>query len=139
MPEPAAIFSVESAGQVYNQTNEFVYFGWNVNHKNNNTDLSVHRGRPAYTQRRMAQLPEVNLELYDRTSALLELNIIRMLRAEARLCCSAASRGARARATNNMTHCAESSTASWLALAREKLHRPPGCVLSGHTYYEDGK
>ena len=30
--------SVEAAGQVYNQTNEFVYLGENVNH---NADLSI--------------------------------------------------------------------------------------------------
>ena len=38
MPESTAIFSVEAAGQVYNQTNEFVYLGGNVNH---NADLSI--------------------------------------------------------------------------------------------------
>ena len=38
MPEITAIFNVEAAGQVYNQTNEFVYLGGNVNH---NTDLST--------------------------------------------------------------------------------------------------
>ena len=38
MPEVTAIFSVEAAGQVYNQTNEFVYLGSNVNH---NADLSI--------------------------------------------------------------------------------------------------
>ena len=37
VPE-SAIFSVEAAGQVYNQTKEFVYLGGNVNH---NTDLSI--------------------------------------------------------------------------------------------------
>ena len=36
-PESTAIFSVEAAGQVYNQTNE-LYLGGNVNH---NTDLSI--------------------------------------------------------------------------------------------------
>ena len=30
MPESTAIFSVETAGQVYNQTNEFVHLGRNV-------------------------------------------------------------------------------------------------------------
>ena len=30
MPESTAIFSVEVAGQVYNQTNEFAYLGGNV-------------------------------------------------------------------------------------------------------------
>ena len=38
MPESTATFSVEAAGQVYNQTNEFVYLGGNVNH---NVDLSI--------------------------------------------------------------------------------------------------
>ena len=38
MPEFTAIFSVEAAGQVYNQTNEFVYLGRNVTH---NADLSI--------------------------------------------------------------------------------------------------
>ena len=36
--EPAAIFSVEAAGLVYNQTNKLVYLGGNVNH---NTDLPI--------------------------------------------------------------------------------------------------
>ena len=31
MPESTATFSVEAAGQVHNQTNEFVYLGGNVN------------------------------------------------------------------------------------------------------------
>ena len=38
MPESTAIFSVEAAGQVHNQTNKFVYLGGNVNH---NADLSI--------------------------------------------------------------------------------------------------
>ena len=38
MLESTATFSVEAAGQVYNQTNEFVYLGGNVNH---NADLSI--------------------------------------------------------------------------------------------------
>ena len=38
MPESTTIFSVEAARQVYNQTNEFVYLGGNVNH---NADLSI--------------------------------------------------------------------------------------------------
>ena len=38
MPESTATFSVEAAGQVYNQTNEFVYLGGNVNH---NADLFI--------------------------------------------------------------------------------------------------
>ena len=37
MPE-SIVLSVEAAGQVYNQTNEFVYLGGNVN---NRADLSI--------------------------------------------------------------------------------------------------
>ena len=32
MPESTPVFSVEAAGQMYNQTNEFVYLGGNINH-----------------------------------------------------------------------------------------------------------
>ena len=42
VPESTAIFSVEAAGQVYNQTNEFVCLGGNVNH---NADLSIEVNR----------------------------------------------------------------------------------------------
>ena len=38
VPESTATFNVEAAGQVYNQTNEFVYLGGNANH---NADLSI--------------------------------------------------------------------------------------------------
>ena len=38
MPESTATFNVEAAGWVYNQTNEFVYLGGNVNH---NADLFI--------------------------------------------------------------------------------------------------
>ena len=38
MRESAAIFSVEAASQVYNQTNDIIYPGRNVNH---NADLSI--------------------------------------------------------------------------------------------------
>ena len=38
MPESTPMFKVEAAGQVYNQTNEFVYLGGNVHH---NADLSI--------------------------------------------------------------------------------------------------
>ena len=44
MPESTAIFSVEAAAQVYNQTNELVYLGGNINH---NANLSIEVG--AYT------------------------------------------------------------------------------------------
>ena len=76
MPESTATFSVEVAGQVYNQTNEFVHLGGTVNH---NADLSIEvdrRKRNAWCNFR-----KYTLELYDRPSAPLELKI-RMLRAE---------------------------------------------------------
>ena len=38
VPESTATFSVEAAGQVYNQTNACLYLGGNVNH---NDDLSI--------------------------------------------------------------------------------------------------
>ena len=76
MPEPTATFSVEAAGQVYNQTNEFVYLGGNVNH---NADLSVEVDRRI--RNAWCSFREYTLELYDRPSAPLELKI-RMLRAE---------------------------------------------------------
>ena len=42
MPKSTATFSVETADPVYNQTNEFVYPGGNVNH---NADLFVEVNR----------------------------------------------------------------------------------------------
>ena len=56
MSESIAIFSVESAGQVYNELNEFVYLGGSVN---NNVRRPVHRGQPVLTQH-MVQLPEAH-------------------------------------------------------------------------------
>ena len=76
MPELTATFSVEAAGQVYNQTNEFVYLGGNVNH---NADLSVEVDRRI--RNAWCSFRKYTLELYDRPSAPLELKI-RMLRAE---------------------------------------------------------
>ena len=76
MPKSTATFSVEAAGHVYNQTNEFVYLGGNVNH---NADLFIEvdrRIRNAWYSFR-----KYTLELYDRPSAPLELKT-RMLRNE---------------------------------------------------------
>ena len=64
MPESTATFSVDTEGQVYNQTNEFVYL--EVDRRIRNAWCSFRK----YT-----------LELYDRPSAPLKLKI-RMLRAE---------------------------------------------------------
>ena len=55
MPDSTAIFSVEAAGQGYNQTNEFVYLGGDVNH---NADLSIEVNRRIHNC--MVQLPEVH-------------------------------------------------------------------------------
>ena len=66
MPESTATFSIEAAGQVYNQTNEFVYLVGNVNH---NANLSIEvdlRVRNAWCGFR-----KYTLELYDRPSTLL--------------------------------------------------------------------
>ena len=76
MPESTAIFSVEAAGQMYNQTNEFVYLGGDVNH---NADLSIEVGR--HIRNTWCSFWKYTLELYDRPSAPLELKL-RMLRAE---------------------------------------------------------
>ena len=76
MPESTATFSVEAAGQVYNQTNEFVYLGGNVNH---NADLSIEVDRRI--RNAWCSFRKYTFELYDRPSAPLELKI-RILRAE---------------------------------------------------------
>ena len=74
--ESTAIFSVEATGQVYNQTNAFIYLGGNVNH---NADLSTEVDRRIRNAWRSFR--KYTLELYDRLSAPLELKI-RMLRSE---------------------------------------------------------
>ena len=61
---------------MYNQTNEFVYLGGNVNH---NADLSIEVDRRI--RNAWCNFRKYTLELYDRPSAPLELKI-RMLRAE---------------------------------------------------------
>ena len=76
MPKSTATFSVEAAGQVYNQTNKFVYLGGNGNH---NSDLSIEVDRRI--RNAWCSFRKYTLELYDRTSALLELKTW-MLRAE---------------------------------------------------------
>ena len=105
MPESTATFSVETAGQVYNQTNEFVYLGGNVNQ---NADLSTEVDRRV--RNAWCSFRKYTLELYDRPSAPHELKI-RMLRAEVLEampygCVS----GARARTTT--IRCAEPTTGS---------------------------
>ena len=77
MSGPAAIFSLEAAGQLYNQTNDFVYLGGNINH---NADLSIEVDRRIHTQR-MAQLPDVHPRTVRPTERTPRFKI-RMLRAE---------------------------------------------------------
>ena len=77
MPEPTATLSVEAAGQLYNQTNDFVYLGGNVNH---NAYLFIQVDRCVHNA--WCSFRKYTLELYGRPSAPLELKI-RMLRAEA--------------------------------------------------------
>ena len=116
MPESTATFSVEAAGQVYNQTNEFIYLGGNVNH---NADLSIEvdrRIRNAWCSFRYT------LELYDRPSAPLELKI-RILRAEV--------------LETMLYGCVPQVLDSLHRLAKAQSRRPPD-FLSGHTY-QDGK
>ena len=76
MAESTATLSIEAAGQVYNQTNDFVYLGVNVNH---NADLSIEVDRRIRNAWRSVR--KYTLELYNRPSATLELKI-EMLRAE---------------------------------------------------------
>ena len=76
MPESTTTFNVEAAGQVYNQTNEFVYLGGNVNHSG---DLSIEVNRRI--RNAWCSFRKYTLELDDRPSAPLELKI-RMPRAE---------------------------------------------------------
>ena len=77
MPESTATFSVEAAGQVYNQTNTFVYLRGNVNH--HNADLSIEIGRRV--RNAWCSFRKYTLELHDRPSAPLDLKI-RMIRAK---------------------------------------------------------
>ena len=76
MPGSTAVFSVEAAGQVYNQTNEFIYLGGNVNH---NPDLSIEVDRRI--RNAWCSFRKYTLELYDRPNAPVEIKT-RMLRAE---------------------------------------------------------
>ena len=76
MPKFTATFSVEAAGQVYNQTNEFLYLGGNINY---NAELSIEVDRRI--RNAWCSFRKYTLGLYDRRSAPLELKL-RILRAE---------------------------------------------------------
>ena len=132
MPESTATFSVEAAGQVYNQTYEFAYLGGNVNH---NADLSIEVDRRI--RNAWCSFRKYTLELYDRPSAPLELKI-RMLRAEILEtmlygCVTWSPRVP-------LRHAAPSPPQlpdSLHQLAKAQSRRPPD-FLSGHAY-QDGK
>ena len=108
IPESTATFSVEAAGQVYNQTNKFVYLGGNVN-QNADTSIEVDRR----VRNAWCNFQKYTLELYDRPSAPLELKV-QMRRAEVlETMLYGCVTVARARATT--TRCAEPTTGSRLA------------------------
>ena len=129
MPESTAIFSVEAAGQVYNQTNEFVCLAGNINH---NADLSIEVNRCIHNT--WCSFWKYTFELYDRPSAPLELEI-RMLK----------SRGTRGNAVRlrqveparaPLRHAAPSPPElpdSLHRLAKGQSHGPPD-FLFGHAY-----
>ena len=128
MPES----SVEAAGQVYNQVNEFVSFG-GVNH---NADLSIEVDRRI--RNAWCSFRKYTLELYDRPSAPLELKL-RMIRAEV-----LEKNVVRLRHVEPvrvpLRHAAPSPPQlldSLHRLAKAQSRRPPD-FLSGHAY-EDGK
>ena len=73
MPESTAMFSAEAASQMYNQTNEFVYLGGNVNY---NADLSIDVDRRI--RNAWCSFQKYIIELYDRPSAPLELKTERL-------------------------------------------------------------
>ena len=105
MPKPTAIFSVEAAGHVYNQTNEFVYLVGNVHH---NADLSIELTGACTTHGAASGSTPTNCTT-DRALPSSSKSGCSETRYP-RQCCTAASRGARARATPR--RCAEPTTGS---------------------------
>ena len=130
MPESTATFIVEAAGQVYNQTNKFVYLGENVNH---NAGLSVEVDR--HIRNAWCSFRKYTLELYDRPSAPPELKI-RMLRAEVLKTMLYRLRHVEP-ARVPLRHAAPSPSQlldSLHQLAKAQSRRPPD-FLSGHAYH----
>ena len=133
VPESTATFTVEAAGQVYNQTNEFVYLGGNVNR---NADVAIEVDRRA--RNAWYSFRKYTLELYDRPSAPLELKI-RMLRAEALEAHAVRLRHVEPERMP-LRHAAPSPPQvldSLHRLAKAQSNRPPD-FLSGHAS-QDGK
>ena len=94
MPESTAMFSMEAAGQVYNQTNKFVYLGGDVNHKS----ICRTRSTGAYATHGAASGSTPSCCTSDRALPS-SLNSGCSETSHSRQCCAAASRGARAHAT----------------------------------------
>ena len=115
MLESTATFGVEAAGQVYNQTNEFVYLGGNVNH--NNGDLSIEVNR----RKRMVQLPEVHPRTVRPRDNTVRLHHVEPARVPLR----------------HATPSPPQLPDSLHRLAKEQSRRPPD-FLYGHAY-QDGK
>ena len=144
MPESTATFSVEAAGQVYNQTSEFVYLEGNVNY---NVDLSIEVDRRI--RNAWCSFRKFTLELYDRPSAPLELKIW-MLRAEvletmlygcvtwSPCAChyDTLHRLAKATTTRCVTWSPPEVLDSLHRLAKAQSRRPPD-FLSGHAYQDE--
>ena len=135
MPKSTAtLFSVEAAGQMYNQTNESVYLGGNVNH---NADLFIEVNR--CTGNAWCSFRKYTLKLYDRPSAPLELKIC-LLRAEVLETINAVRLRHVEPVRVPLRHAAPSPPQlpdSLHRLAKELSRRPPD-FLSGHAY-QDGK
>ena len=130
MPKSTATVSVEAAGHVYSQTNEFVYLGGNVSH---NADLSIEvdwRIRNAWCRFRKYTLRPTERSLRaqnpDAESRDTRDNAVRLGHVEP-------ARVPLRRAAPSPTQVLDSL--HWLAKAQSR--RPPD-FLSGHAY-QDGK
>ena len=102
VPESTAIFSVEAAGKVYNQTtNEFVYLGADVNHS---AELSIEVDRCIRNARCSFRNSTPSNCTTDRALSSSSKSGCQEPRYSIQ-CCTAASRGARAHTTT--TRCVE--------------------------------
>ena len=132
MPDSTATLRREAADQVYDQTNEFVYLGRNVNH---NADLSIEVNRRI--RKAWCSVRKYTLKLYNRPSAPLELQICML---EAKVLETAEWLRHVEPARVLLRHAAPSPPqlhVSLHRLAKEQPCRPPD-FLSAHAY-EDGK
>ena len=75
MPESTAFFSVEAVGQMYHQTNEFVYLGAGSINYSYNGDLSIMVDRLGLPNALWYSFQRYTLEPFDRPNAPLELKI----------------------------------------------------------------